>query len=77
MSMKTKSAGIIKSYYPKLKANLIKDILLQTRVQYNIELSMKDSLDNKISIPFNGLFKAGTIVNVYNTLVIAESSSKS
>ena len=72
----SKSAAIIKSYYPKLKAHQIKDILLQTGVQYNIEVSMKDSLNNTISIPFNELSKTGSVVNVYNALVLAESLTK-
>lgn len=72
----SKSAAIIKSYYPKLKAHQIKDILLKTGVQYNIEVSMKDSLDNRINIPFNELSKTGSVVNVYNALVLAESLTK-
>jgi len=69
----SKSAAIIKCYYPELKAHQIKDILLKTGVQYNIEVSMKDSLDNSIKIPFNELSKTGSVVNVYNALVLAES----
>lgn len=72
----SKSAAILKSYYPKLKAHEVKDILLQTGVQYNIEVSMKDSLDNSISIPFNKLSKSGSVVNIYNALVLAETMTK-
>ncbi|WP_437369919.1 S8 family serine peptidase [Maribacter litoralis] len=71
----SKSAAIIKCYYPKLKAHQIKDILLKTGVQYNIEVSMKDSSDNNIKIPFNELSKTGSVVNVYNALILAESLS--
>jgi cell wall-associated protease len=72
----SKSAAILKSYYPELKALQIKDILLKTGVQYNIEVSMKDSLNNRINIPFNELSKTGSVVNVYNALVLAESLTK-
>ncbi|MDF4203884.1 hypothetical protein PXD56_13000 [Maribacter sp. SA7] len=47
----------------------------KTGVQYNIEVSMKDSSDNNIKIPFNELSKTGSVVNVYNALVLAESLS--
>lgn len=72
----SKPAAIIKSYYPELKAHQIKDILLKTGVQYNIVVSMKDSLDKSIKIPFNELSKTGIVVNVYNALVLAESLTK-
>ncbi|VXB21789.1 S8 family serine peptidase [Maribacter litoralis] len=72
----SKSAAILKSYYPELVAEQLKDILLKTGVQYNIEVSMKDSSDNNIKIPFNELSKTGSVVNVYNALVLAESLTK-
>jgi len=68
----TKSAAIIKSFYPNFTASELKEILMKTGVEYNINVKMYDSLDNKVNIPFKKLSKSGKIVNVHNALMLAE-----
>ena len=68
----SKTAAILKSYFPHLRASQLKDILLKTGIEYNLSVQMKDSLDQKIVIPFNELSKSGKIVNLYNALQLAE-----
>ncbi len=68
----SKTAAIVKSYFPQLTVSQLKDILLQTGIEYNIPVSMKDSSGERISIPFNELSKSGKVVNIYNALQLAE-----
>ena len=72
----SKSAAILKSYYPNLKASDLKKILMTTGDEYNLNVRMYDSLDHKINIPFKELSKTGRVVNIYNALVLAESLAK-
>jgi len=68
----SKTAAILKSYYPDLNASQLKDILLRTGVKYNISVQMNDSLNKKTALAFNELSKSGKIVNLYNALQFAE-----
>lgn len=72
----SKSAAILKSYYPNLKASDLKKILMTTGDEYYLNVRMYDSLDHKINIPFKELSKTGRVVNIYNALVLAELLSK-
>lgn len=65
-------AGIILSQHPNLSPAQVKKIILDSGVNYPIEVIVpgksKDSL-----VFFNKLSKSGKIVNVYNALILAEN----
>lgn len=67
-------AALIRSYYPKLSAVQVKDIILKsvTKVNHPVILNI-DSKTKKI--PFTELCISGGIVNAYNALKLAESMS--
>jgi subtilisin family serine protease len=58
--------ALIRSYYPKLTALQVKEIILQTVVKVN-----HDVLVHGQSIPFAQVCKTGGIVNAYNALKLA------
>lgn len=67
-------AALIKSYYPKLTMKQIKQIILETGVDYgdvDVILPGKDDLGK-----FKTLSTTGKVVNVYNCLEKAEEMSK-
>ena len=69
-------AALIWSYYPKLSAVQVKDIILQSGVTYNIDVEIKEEDDTKKTIPFPELSKSGKVVNAYNALLMAERIAK-
>ena len=71
-AMVSKTAAIVKSYFPELTASQLKDIILKTGVKFNLQVKMKDSLGQKKLFPFNELSKSSKIVNLFNALKMAE-----
>ncbi|MEO5909550.1 MAG: S8 family peptidase [Pelobium sp.] len=69
-------AALIRSYYPKLSALQVKDIILKsvTKVTHPVILNI-DTKTKKV--PFTELCISGGIVNAYNALKLAESMSGS
>ena len=65
-------AGLIRSYYPKLTAVQVKEIILKSVVKVNHNVSMLKGADT-VSIPFSDLCISGGIVNTYNALKLAAS----
>ena len=65
-------AGLIRSYYPKLTAVQVKEIILKSVVKVNHNVSMLKGADT-VSIPFSDLCVSGGIVNAYNALKLADS----
>jgi subtilisin family serine protease len=63
-------AALIRSYYPKLTAVQVKDIILQSVVKINHKVAIKDGKKEK-NIAFDELCKTGGIVNAYNALQLA------
>ncbi|HEX8023634.1 S8 family serine peptidase, partial [Mucilaginibacter sp.] len=61
-------AALIREYYPKLKAQQVKDIILQSVVK----VDHKVLLDNK-EVPFTELCRTGGIVNAYQALQLAST----
>lgn len=61
-------AALIREYYPKLKAQQVKDIILQSaiKIQHPVLLNGKE-------VPFSELCKTGGIVNAYAALKLAEN----
>ncbi|MCY1523814.1 type VII secretion-associated serine protease mycosin [compost metagenome] len=63
-------ATLIRSYYPKLSAIQVKDIILRSVVKVDHPVTyLKDA--DKVSIPFSELCVSGGIVNAYEALKLA------
>ena len=69
-------AGLIFSYYPKLTASQVKHILMDSGLEYTIEVSTPTKEDRKKTTPFNQLSKSGKVLNAYNALIMADSISR-
>ncbi len=65
-------AALIFSYYPNLKAHQVKKIIMDSGVEYAIEVSTPTKEDKNKTTPFNQLSKSGKVVNAYNALIMAE-----
>jgi subtilisin family serine protease len=63
-------AALIRSYYPKLTAVQVKDIIMKSVVKVNHNVSTMKGADT-VSIPFADLCVSGGIVNTYNALKLA------
>lgn len=69
-------AAIIRSYYPKLKASEVKQIILESGVSYDsLQVQVPGEKQGTLK-PFKDLSKTGKIVNVYNALLTAKKFSK-
>ncbi|GGI26372.1 S8 family peptidase [Pedobacter mendelii] len=67
-------AGLIRSYYPKLTAAQVKEIIVKSVVKVNHNVSYKKGEGEdapKVSVPFSDLSISGGIVNAYNALKLA------
>ena len=72
-------AALIRSYYPKLTAVEVKQIIMESGVSFDI-MVLKPYADGEKrdlnKVPFSSLSKSGKIVNAYNALLMAEEVSK-
>ncbi|MBQ0733882.1 S8 family serine peptidase [Aquimarina celericrescens] len=68
-------AAVIRSRYPKLTANQVKDIILDSGNIYHINVRYPGNAEGP-RIPFSELSKSGKVVNLYNALLMAEQVSK-
>ena len=66
------TAGLLFSYYPKLSASQVKEILMNSGTSYDINVQVKQGEDRKVLIPFKELSKSGKVLNVFNALKMAE-----
>ena len=62
-------AALIRSYYPKLKANQVKDVILNSGLQLNTKVVVGGDANDVRS--FSELSKTGRIANAYNALIMA------
>ncbi|AXT54076.1 peptidase S8 [Aquimarina sp. BL5] len=67
-------AAIIRSYYPKLKASQVKQILMNSGLSSTATVVVGGDATN--SDKFTELSKSGKMVNLYNALILAEKTSK-
>jgi subtilisin family serine protease len=67
-------AALIRSYYPKLSAQQVKHILMDSGVAITTEVIVGGKANDTRS--FTTLSKSGKIVNAYNALLMAEKMSK-
>jgi subtilisin family serine protease len=63
-------AALIRSYYPKLSAAQVKEIILKSVVKVNHDVTVVDG-QNATKVPFSDLCITGGIVNAYNALQLA------
>jgi cell wall-associated protease len=67
-------AAVIRSYYPKLSASQVKNILMDSGVAITADVVVAGNPKDVRS--FTTLSKSGKIVNAYNALLMAEKMSK-
>ena len=67
-------AALIRSYYPKLSASKVKQIIMDSGIVYTNEVIKPGSENEKVN--FSDLSVSGKIVNAYNALRMAEKMSK-
>ncbi|HEY6143386.1 MAG TPA: S8 family serine peptidase, partial [Flavobacterium sp.] len=67
-------AALIRSYYPKLSAQQVKHILIDSGVTISEDVIVGGKASDVR--PFSDLSKSGKIVNAYNALLLAEKISK-
>lgn len=64
-------ASLIRSYYPKLTAVQVKEIILKSVVKVNHNVDIEVEEGEPLSVPFSDLCNTGGIVNAYNALKLA------
>jgi len=67
-------AALIRSYYPELKASQVKQIMMQSGIPVNLQVSLGGDPNNQRN--FSDISRTGRIVNAYNALIMAEQLSK-
>lgn len=67
-------AALIRSYYPKLKAAQVKEIILNSGLPIKAKVVVAGKPENVRS--FSEICKSGKIVNAYNALVMASQMSR-
>ena len=65
-------AAILKSYFPKLTAVQIKQILTESSYKPNLMVNPPGGTTTNSEVPFSSLSKSGGIVNAYNAVKMAD-----
>ncbi len=68
-------ASLIYQQYPNLKAAQIKQILMDSGLEFKLEVNNPDKENKEKTIPINKLSKSGKVINAYNALIMADSIS--
>ncbi|SEP92838.1 S8 family peptidase [Flavobacterium urocaniciphilum] len=66
-------AALIRSYYPSLTANQVKQIIMESGTSLSNTISVGE---DKHKASFSDVSKTGKIVNAYNALIMAEKMAK-
>tara|TARA_R100001369_G_scaffold29172_1_gene52476 strand:- start:169971 stop:171647 length:1677 start_codon:yes stop_codon:yes gene_type:complete len=66
-------AAVIRSYYPKLSAAQVKQIIMNSGISTKASVVLSENTMNK---KFTDLSVSGKMVNLYNALILAEKESK-
>lgn len=69
-------AALIFSYYPELTASEVKHILMDSGLEYKLEVRTPTKDNKTKTTPFNQLSKSGKVINAYNALIMADSISR-
>ncbi len=67
-------AALIRSYYPKLKASQVKQILMDSGLAVKTKVIVGGNAENVK--PFGDLIKSSKMVNAYNALIMADRMSR-
>lgn len=67
-------AALIRSYYPKLKASQVKQILMDSGLSTKATVNL--GTDSPNISAFSDISKSGKMVNLYNALIMADKLSK-
>ncbi|WP_310994258.1 S8 family peptidase [Aequorivita marina] len=67
-------AAMIRSYYPKLSAAQVKQIIMDSGVTTNMDVVLDGDPTN--TAPFSSISSSGKMVNMYNALIMADKMSK-
>lgn len=67
-------AALIRSYYPKLSAKEVKQILMNSGIEASFNVTLPGTKSEKV--PFANLSVSGKILNAYNALLMAHQQSK-
>ena len=67
-------AAMIRSYYPKLSAKQVKQIIMDSGLSTNTQVVLSGEPSNTDS--FANISKSGKMVNLYNALIMADKMSK-
>ena len=65
-------ASLILSYFPRLSAQKLKSIILESGIKVDIKINH----DERESIYLDSISKTGKIVNAYNALILASKSKR-
>lgn len=68
-------AALVRSYYPKLTAKEVKQILLESSVKYDLDVQVPGEAQGTLK-PFKELSKTGGVINAYNALLVAKEWKK-
>lgn len=71
----SKVAALLFSYYPNLTVAEVKQIIMDSGVEYTFPVKMPTKDNKNHTLPFNKLSKSGKVVNAYNALIMADSIS--
>ncbi|MCY1534135.1 hypothetical protein D9M68_694960 [compost metagenome] len=69
-------SALILSYYPELKAEQVKEIIMKSVVKVNHKVKYKNERGENVRVPFADLCVSGGIVNAYQALLLAEKYVK-
>lgn len=64
-------SALILSYYPELKAEQVKEIIMKSVVKVNHKVKYKNERGENVRVPFADLCVSGGIVNAYQALLLA------
>lgn len=65
-------AALIRSFHPSLTASQVKRIIMDSGLEFNINVEISES--NYDKAPFDQLSKSGKIANLYNALILASKA---
>ncbi len=67
-------AAMVRSYYPNLTAKQVKDIIINSGIEFHHQVIKPGTKDEMIS--FDEMSRKGRILNAYNALLLADKISK-
>lgn len=66
-------AAVIRSYFPKLKASQVKEILMKSATPVDLDVKKPGDKSGKL-VKFNSLSVQGGVVNLYNAVQLAQTT---